>query len=100
MAICVGCIRSTVGSDDGATSAWVIDLVLPAVRLAVEVDGPSHRKTAQKAIDRAKEEFLMSRAFRAIRVSNEQVLNDLEAVVAFITRVASRPAAVQTARPF
>jgi very-short-patch-repair endonuclease len=84
-----------------STARWVeIDLALPAARVAVEVDGRSHRLTAQKARDREKEMFLMSRVWRVIRVGNEEVRTALEGCVAFITRVASRPAAAQTARPF
>jgi very-short-patch-repair endonuclease len=77
-----------------------IDLALLAARVAVEVDGRSHRLTAQKAIDRRKEEFYLSRGFRVIRIPNENVEHALDAVVAFITAVAARPAAEQTARPW
>jgi very-short-patch-repair endonuclease len=77
-----------------------VDLVLPSVRLCVEVDGNSHRKTAQKARDRRKEEFLLSRGQRVIRVSNEEVQTNLDGVVAFITAVAARPAAEHVARPW
>jgi hypothetical protein len=79
---------------------WIVDLALLGSRLTVEIDGDSHRKSTQKAIDRRKEEFLLSRGLRVIRVSNESVLADLEGVVTFITSVAARPAAVQEARPF
>ena len=75
-------------------------LDLPIVSVAVEVDGRKHNKTAQKARDRAKENFLMSRGWRVIRISNQSVLNDLEWQVAFITRVASRPAAAQEVAPW
>jgi very-short-patch-repair endonuclease len=77
-----------------------IDLVLPSARLAVEVDGWSHRYTAQRARDRRKEESLLSRGYLVIRVSNDRVLTDLEEVVAFITAVATRPTAEHVARPW
>jgi very-short-patch-repair endonuclease len=84
-----------------STARWVeIDLVLPAARVAVEVDGRSHRLTAQKAIDREKENFCMTCGFRVIRIPNENVIDDIDGVVAFILAVAARPAAEQTARPF
>jgi very-short-patch-repair endonuclease len=88
------------GIGGGATSVVVIDLSLLAARVAVEIDGRSHCLTAQKARDREKEEFLLARGFRVIRVSNEQVRTSLEPTVAFITAVAARPAADQTARPW
>jgi very-short-patch-repair endonuclease len=42
----------------------------------------------------------MSRGFRVIRVSNEEVQTNLEDVVAFILAVAARPAAAQEATPW
>jgi hypothetical protein len=84
----------------GYPTTWVLDIANPVARVAVEVDGLTHRLTTQKAIDRLKEDSLMSRAFRVIRIPNENVLNNLEAVVAFILSVAARPAADQTAQPW
>jgi hypothetical protein len=82
-------------------SAYWVDLVLAApAHIAVEIDGHSHRQTKWKAIDRRKEEFLLSRGFRVIRIPNENVEHALEGVVAFITAVVARPAADQTARPW
>jgi hypothetical protein len=78
------------GIGGGATSLVVIDLSLLAARVAVEIDGRSHCLTAQKARDREKEEFLLARGFRVIRVSNEQVRTSLEPTVAFHHR-GSRP---------
>jgi very-short-patch-repair endonuclease len=77
-----------------------VDLVLSTACVAVEIDGGSHRYSAQKARDRERDGFLMSRGLRVIRIPNENVLNNLEGVVAFILAVASRPAADQTAQPW
>jgi hypothetical protein len=84
----------------GVGAAYFVDVALPAARVAIEVDGPSHRKTAQKARDRAKEESLLSRGFRVIRIPNENVEHVLDAVVSFIIAVAGRPATEQVARPW
>jgi hypothetical protein len=84
----------------GYPTTWVLDIANPVARVAVEVDGLTHRLTAQKAIDRRKEDSLMSRAWRVVRVSNEEVQANLEGCVEFITAVAARPAADQTAKPW
>jgi very-short-patch-repair endonuclease len=81
-------------------SRYEIDLALADIQLAVEIDGLSHRYTTQKAIDRRRGDFLMSRGWRVIRITNEEVRTDLEAVVAFITTVAARPASQQEAAPW
>jgi very-short-patch-repair endonuclease len=88
------------GTKHGARSLVEIDLALPAARVAVEVDGPGHRLTKQKAIDRRKEDFLMSRGWRVIRVGNEEVRTALEGCDAFITAVAARPACEEEVAPW
>src|SRR5260370_393732 len=60
----------------------------------------ANMKAAQKILDRAKENFLMSRGWRVIRIGNDEVQTNLEGVVAFILAVAARPAAVRKVRPF
>ena len=62
--------------------------------------GTAIAEPPRKPSDRAKGHFLMSRAWRVIRVSNEEVRTNLEGCVAFILAVAAQPAAVQKARPW
>jgi len=76
---CAPGIRSTIG------------LALPTARVAVEIDWVPNMKT---------ENFLMSRGFRIIPLSSEQVLSDLDGCVSFITAVAASSAAEQVARPW
>jgi hypothetical protein len=50
----------------GAGGRWTIDLALLDIRLAIEIDGPSHRTSAQRAPDVEKESFLRSHGWMVL----------------------------------
>ncbi len=58
---------------------FIVDFFCPTARLVVEVDGPVHEE--RHDVDLERDRFLLSLGVRVIRVSNEDVLNDLETVV-------------------
>jgi very-short-patch-repair endonuclease len=58
---------------------YVVDFYCVAARLAVEVDGPVH--LARSAYDEARDAHLMSRDVIVLRVRNEDVRDDLGAVL-------------------
>jgi very-short-patch-repair endonuclease len=63
-----------------------LDFFLPAVRLAVEVDGPSHwgRDGAQR--DALRDAWHSARGIRTLRVSDREVLSDLPGVLVLIAQ--------------
>lgn len=58
----------------------LIDLVHPHAKLAIEVDGESHRKPDQIDRDRRKETILRSLGWEVIRFSNSAIYRDTAAV--------------------
>lgn len=61
---------------------FVVDFYCSTERLAVEVDGPIHE--TQREADRARQELLESLGIRFVRVTAEQVEQDLPGVLATI----------------
>lgn len=60
--------------------SFVVDFYCFEARLAVEVDGPIHRLSAEA--DTGREEILRARGVRMIRFTNAQVAGDLDGVLA------------------
>ncbi len=52
---------------------WVADCACPAIRLAIEVDGPSHDDVDQKTWDEMKTEYLRTSGWRVIRIKNADI---------------------------
>jgi very-short-patch-repair endonuclease len=61
---------------------YVVDFVCPEHRVVVELDGDSHIGRAGR--DRQRQSYLESEGYRVLRVGNDDVLNDLDAVVAAV----------------
>lgn len=69
---------------------FIADFVCPAARLVVEVDGDTH----EELTDRARDEALAQEGYRTIRVSNHDVMANMDGVLLFITEAlqqAERP---------
>jgi very-short-patch-repair endonuclease len=58
---------------------YIVDFYNHAARLVVELDGDSHADRG--ASDRAREAWLEAQGLRVIRISNDDVLHDLEGAV-------------------
>ncbi|MFG1923420.1 endonuclease domain-containing protein [Cryptosporangium sp. NPDC048952] len=58
-----------------------IDLLWEAERIAVEVDGPEHRGPLHYATDRTRDVLLQTAGYAVLRFTNDQVLDDVNAVV-------------------
>jgi hypothetical protein len=68
-------------------SKWhtaLVDIANPDLRIAVEVDGASHKTKKQKNRDRRKEKMLRDVGWKILRFWNSQVDEDSEAVLAAI----------------
>jgi hypothetical protein len=61
-----------------------IDIAIPSLKLAIEVDGLSHVKQKQKNFDAKKEQMLKERGWTLLRFWNAEILGDLSSVLARI----------------
>lgn len=68
---------------------FVVDFLCEAAALVVELDGESH--VGQGEADGRRTAFLQSFGLRVIRVTNDDVLSNIDAVLNLIVRVALNP---------
>ena len=61
-------------------AGWKVDLAYPELKLGIEVDGPYHNKREQQSLDDQKEREIQREGWEVLRVTNDQVDNDLESV--------------------
>jgi hypothetical protein len=66
-----------------------IDIAIPSLKLAIEVDGLSHTKRKQKACDARKEQALKERGWALLRFWNAEILGDLPSVLMRIHAMAA-----------
>ena len=63
---------------------FIADFICIDQRLIIEVDGNIHSKPEQQEWDKQRTAFLESQDYRVVRFSNEQVLHDIDKVLAHI----------------
>lgn len=65
---------------------YCIDIANPRLKIAIEVDGPSHRHPDVKKADKRKERFFRGEGWSIIRVKNKDVMDqyDLKRVISRI----------------
>lgn len=61
-----------------------VDLMWPAERCVVEIDGPDHRGILKYAADRRRDNGLMLDGFAVLRFTNDEILDDPQRVLAVI----------------
>lgn len=65
---------------------YIVDFVCLDKRLIIEVDGSIHKLPEQKAHDETRTDWLQSKGFKVIRISNNQILTDLFTTTEFIRK--------------
>ncbi len=65
---------------------YLVDLAHIPSQTAIEVDGKTHRQPLWKFLDHRKTEVLIALGWSVLRFTNEQVTNDLNAVVSSVRR--------------
>jgi len=68
---------------------YIADFVCFAAKLVIEIDGESHDFEERQQSDRRRDAFLSAEGFRVLRFTNEQVMSNLEGVVAAIREATS-----------
>jgi very-short-patch-repair endonuclease len=74
-----------------AVVRFIVDFYCPSRRLVVEVDGGAHDARSDADADAERDRILEALHFRVLRIRNEDVLEDLEAVVQIIANALIRP---------
>ena len=70
----------------------MLDFYVAAARLAIEVDGSAHDLGDRPAADAERDQWLLAKGVRTLRVSAADVLSDVDAVVRLIgQRCATTP---------
>ena len=78
-------LRSPRGKFVSARRCFLwIDIAHPDQRLAIEIDGSTHRAKKQKRIDAWKARELSKRGWKLLRFSNRQISEGLPAVLATV----------------
>ena len=80
-----------------AVGRYVVDFYSPAAKLVVEVDGESHAGRAEE--DATRTAYLEWRGLTVLRVTNDDVIGNLEAVTMAILDAAGVDATAGKARP-
>jgi very-short-patch-repair endonuclease len=66
---------------------YAVDVAFPSLRVAVEVDGPSHRGQAAQKKDRKKARLLRSLGWRIYRCTNEQLRTNYDGTIDRLRRL-------------
>ena len=61
--------------------SYILDFYCPKVRLAIEVDDDSHRKTGAKIYDEERTNYLKGLDIKVLRFTNQEVFNNLDKVL-------------------
>ncbi len=69
---------------------YEVDFWFPGYRLVIEVDGFTHLSTKQRRLDQSKDHFLMDRGILVIRISNQQIRENLSECLAEIEQMIHR----------
>jgi very-short-patch-repair endonuclease len=73
-----------------SVDVYVLDFYAPGAKLAIEVDGASHFTPAGEDHDRARTEHLSRFGIKVVRVTNVDVLENLDGVVEAIMQALRR----------
>jgi very-short-patch-repair endonuclease len=65
---------------------YIVDFCCRELNLVVEIDGSSHEE--KLSADTARSQWLRDQGYRVLRVTNREVIEDLEAVARYIAREA------------
>ena len=62
--------KQRIFEDQARQKAYIVDFYIPALKLVIEIDGPSHEK--QQDYDAVRSSFLATRGIKVLRFLNEE----------------------------
>jgi very-short-patch-repair endonuclease len=68
---------------------YIVDFLCRPIRLVIEIDGDSHIGRFEQ--DQSRQEWLHSQGYSVVRFSNDDVLKELDSVLAAIERILPHP---------
>lgn len=71
---------------------YYADFASHAARLVIEVDGDTHGTDAARRYDAARTTFLRAEGYTVLRVTNDDVLHNIDGVIATVLRQLAEPA--------
>ena len=77
-------------NEDSLVPRIRVDLIWPAERCVVEIDGPDHRTAQKYAADRRRDNALTLAGFRVLRFTNDQIVDDMSWVLDIIKTMLSK----------
>ena len=78
---------------------FIADFYCDELRLVVEVDGDVHETAGQAKWDESRDKKLTKLSFKVLRVTNDQAINDPDAVINMIRSLRPSPGAEKPRRP-
>jgi very-short-patch-repair endonuclease len=69
-----------------SVGAFVIDFYCAELKLAIEVDGPTHLGKETKEYDEVRQKYIEAFEIQFLRFTNEEVLENLDKVIAIISK--------------
>ncbi len=78
---------------------FVVDFFCEALRLVIELDGRSHEGEAAPASDQHRQAWLESQGLRVVRFTNDDVMQNLDAVLRSLQRVVDESSIDSEGRP-
>ena len=63
---------------------YKVDLALPDLKLAIEVDGAGHNTKSQRLLDEKKVTFLTSIGWNVLRFTNEEIMTNSSSVISVV----------------
>lgn len=70
---------------------YIVDFFCPEERLAIEIDGDSHYEPNAVEYDRERDKFIESKNIKLIRLSNKEIIENIEGAVSNIVEATDTP---------
>lgn len=77
-------IRTTGAEGVSLPPCYKVDLAIPSLKIAIEIDGQTHKQKKWRFLDQRKTKALESLGWSVLRFWNDEVLTDINSVVASI----------------
>ena len=68
---------------------YILDFYCPRIRLAIELDGPSHNKPDSRIYDKERDQFLRNSKIKVMRFKNGEVISNIQGVIEKICSLSS-----------
>jgi hypothetical protein len=79
--------RTGMGRHSGYPSHYKIDIAIPQIMLAIEVDGMSHSVISRQEQDKKKEELLSSLGWKVLRFTNRRITEELTSITSKLREI-------------